>query len=384
MALNQQHQNKNCSQPCLNDLSSNVVSSLDASARSQINNNNNNNNNRNDNVTGFDSNLDDSHWILFSPSNSSEVANIDSEGDGDDDVLSSLSCKTIDDKGENGNNNKRHRSTSSPGSDSEDSLIESLNENHSKSSIYNGNDLTTRIDNWRKEAIGSVISGSNNSGDDNASVGGNKDQAENSEFMKSWGIDNSSIKSGNTNNNNNNNKSFKKIKNSKSDKLFYGSEILSQYDKKQLKIIGQIIVKLSKELYVENGKNDKISSLKQMEFTNYHSTYLQHLQEANQKKFSNNNKIPPDTNNIKQRHSVGGKFLNNPDLEKYLPLFIKNLILNNKNNVRAKFFDKNELLDEEKERNQSSHFWNNDLKSCNSSLLTMSTNSLILNFGLNA
>lgn len=299
--------------------------------------------------------LEESEWVLFSPSGSHFEDDDHLEDGSNNDILSSRSQDSD--------------------SEIEDSLIDSLSNEISatsmnRHSIYSqSNDLESRINNWRREQIFTLLNDLTLSPLDTEKL----------EFMKCWGIEEGNLKV----------KKPSTAPVSPNKEYHYGAELLKNYSISEIRTIRKIIRKFSKELTAEDSLKSKTSlplsylrilhernlDLKLRHLRTHrqsqksHQGHLNHQSHKTLQNIHQNNHNHPYLLNMPPNNNIG--YLNNTDLEKYIPLFLKNLILEQR--------DKSVPFDTVEQHN----FWDTDLKSCNSSVLSLSTNSILFKFNMN-
>ncbi|ODV85315.1 hypothetical protein CANARDRAFT_7960 [[Candida] arabinofermentans NRRL YB-2248] len=254
--------------------------------------------------------LDSSEWILFSPEHqdhedattsdpyyddvlSSTVDRTDDINDSYIDVEDELSLD--DDKEAEGEEEEEEED------DDDDSLIEDLQEHISKNIPFKKEDLNNRIDSWRRQQVNILLSELNSERElDDDTL----------DLIKSWGIDDSFKDEashannllGRLNNSNNNNSTNSIIHNSYQGK-HYGDKLLIHYTNEDLRTLKKILMDLSSALH--RSSNSKISRPKKK---------IHQVDSIKHKKH----------NTVSTRHE---RFMNNRRLQKYIPIFLKNLII---------------------------------------------------------
>ncbi|KAG7881207.1 hypothetical protein KL938_003337 [Ogataea parapolymorpha] len=322
-----------------------------------------------------------SEWILFSPG-PSETGK-PAEDPYYDDVLST-SLEKISTRDAN---DESFVDVQDEGDD-DDSLIEDLQEHINFDIPYRKEDLNSRIDNWRKQQVSILfkdLAGDQSELDDDTI-----------ELIKAWGIDDTG--SGDI---------YQNIWLQQIPVMdrHYGDGVLKSYSKEELKVLRQILVKLSGSL----RRTVKSKYVKpQFSQAPTRTTSMATITEAY-------------TNTAKNRDP--DQFMNNKSLQKYIPYFLKNLIITSDLLPQFERFDDDDASEDEGEksntedgpmapyvaarkesiisnfsegtrirasdggrrrskglvrRNSSDNFWDtSDLKSVNSSILTYSTGSIV-------
>ncbi|ANZ76622.1 BA75_03653T0 [Komagataella pastoris] len=309
---------------------------------------------------------DNSEWILFSPENADEGEYLITSSDGirrtnsnhyyynynEDDILSSSrrSSEDVYDAEQEYTENIVNDPVHVEDEEDDDSIINDLSNVVDDYDYEEGDDkqdLTTRIDNWRKKQVSELLNELNHDEDLDPVL--NRDKLD---LIQSWGIENEKL----------NTKPRAKKRQRKSKRAsFYGQDLLSKYSMEDLKIIKQIVAQLRDDL--DKVKHDKPSP----SLPNYRNTLKQATSPNNQNPSFISYYSNYLTKNSEQSHnskSTSGSVLNNPNLEKYLPLFLKNLLYEDSNGSH-----------QHPEESEKEHFWDNDLKSVNSSILTLSSSS---------
>ncbi|AOA64043.1 Malonyl-CoA decarboxylase [Komagataella phaffii CBS 7435] len=309
---------------------------------------------------------DNSEWILFSPENA-EGEYVITSSDGirrtnsnhyyynynEDDILSSSrrSSEDVYDAEQEYTEQPVNNHVQVEDEEDDDSIINDLThvvDDYDYEEEDDKQDLTTRIDNWRKKQVSELLNELNH--DDDLDPVLNRDKID---LIQSWGIENEKL----------NTKPRAKKRQRKSKRAsFYGQDLLSKYSMEDLKIIKQIVAQLRDDL--DKVKHDKPSS----PLPNYHNTLKQAPSSNSQNpsfiSYYSNYLTKNNSQQTPNSQSTSGSLLNNPNLEKYLPLFLKNLLYEDSNGSH-----------QHPETSEKEHFWDNDLKSVNSSILTLSSNS---------
>ncbi|KAG7887830.1 hypothetical protein KL936_003848 [Ogataea polymorpha] len=323
-----------------------------------------------------------SEWILFSPG-PSETGK-PAEDPYYDDVLSTSLEKIST---QNDANDESFVDVQDEGDD-DDSLIEDLEEHINFDIPYRKEDLNSRIDNWRKQQVSILLK----------DLAGDQSELDDDtiELIKAWGIDDTG--SGDI---------YRNIWLQQRPVMdtHYGDAVLKSYSKEELKVLKQILIKLSGSLR-RTVKSRYVKPQSSQAPTR--TTSMATITEAY-------------TNTAKNRDP--DQFLNNKSLQKYIPYFLKKLIITSDLLPQFERFDDDDVTEDEgaktniedgpmapyvasrKEsiisnfsdgvrirasdggrrrskglvkRNSSDNFWDtSDLKSVNSSILTYSTGSIV-------
>ncbi|CDK26512.1 unnamed protein product [Kuraishia capsulata CBS 1993] len=326
------------------------------------------------------SHLIDSEWILFSPNASLDgESEILEEGTSYGDVLSTedpssyreeseVDVSRLSETGELifDEEDRRLRRLQEEGESEEDDddLVQNLSDVHADVSALEleSEDLNTRIDKWRKQQIADILK------DIKQVAGGSQPiSQEKRELIQSWGIDDSTF---DITNSTTMSGSRRNDLETSSRKNYYGSDILQKYSSKDLRIIKKVVHRLSRSLLKDTdlvmAVDHKHTPNRKATFSGHYSNYLRNMNALNREEVIQSR--PP---------SPVQSMMSNRQLEKYLPIFLRNLIASNlmSNDDPTPTASTVNLHASP----QNDNFWNNDLKSCNSSLLTISTNSIIFN-----
>ncbi|KAG7796557.1 hypothetical protein KL929_003064 [Ogataea haglerorum] len=322
-----------------------------------------------------------SEWILFSPG-PSETGKPAEDPYYDDVLSTSLEKTSTQDANEESFVNVQDEA------DDDDSLIEDLQEHINFDIPYRKEDLNSRIDSWRKQQVSILLK----------DLAGDQSELDDDtiELIKAWGIDDTGPGD-----------IYQNIwlKQTPVIDTHYGDGILKSYSKEDLKVLRQILVKLSDSL----RRTVKSRYVKpQLSQAPTRTTSMATITEAY-------------TNTAKKRDP--DQFMNNKSLQKYIPYFLKNLIITSDLLPQFENFDVDDASEDERQkiitddgpmapyvaarkesiisnfsegvrmqaidggrrrskglarRNSSDNFWDaSDLKSVNSSILTYSTGSIV-------
>ncbi|KAG7856383.1 hypothetical protein KL939_004035 [Ogataea angusta] len=323
-----------------------------------------------------------SEWILFSPGPSEPGK--PAEDPYYDDVLSTSLEKTSTQDA----NDESFVDVQDEGDD-DDSLIEDLQEHINLDIPYRKEDLNFRIENWRKQQVSILL----------RDLAGDQSELDDDtiELIKAWGIDDTG--SGDIYQN-------LWLQQIPVTDTHYGDGVLKSYSKEDLKVLKQILVKLSGSL----RRTVKSKYIKpQLSQAPTRTTSMATITEVY-------------TNPAKKRDP--DQFMNNKSLQKYIPYFLKNLIITSDLLPQFERFDDDNASEEDEgqktdtedgpmapyvaarkesiisnfsegarirssdggrqgskglvRRNSNDNFWDTpDLKSVNSSILTYSTGSIV-------
>ncbi|KAH3670474.1 hypothetical protein OGAPHI_000989 [Ogataea philodendri] len=326
-----------------------------------------------------------SEWILFSPGQSEHGK--PSDDPYYDDLLSTTADRT---SRQTTNEESYVDIEREENDDDDDSLIDDLQDHIDSNTPYKKEDLNSRIDSWRRQQVSVLLhdlSGGQSDLDNDAM-----------DLIKAWGVDDSTFSNLHQLQGSNLHKATAINK-------FYGDGILLSYSSEDLIVLKRVLEDLSTSLRKTVRAKRRRSSVPQMPTRTVSTSTITTMH----------------TQTAKKRDS--DQFMNNKSLQKYIPFFLKNLIItsdllpqfeqlddetdtedNSKKDVETgpmapyisarkeslisnlsegvvvSASDDSESRSRRRRRHQSSNdnFWEtSDLKSANSSILTYSTGSIL-------